>query len=180
MRDLLANPPRSAFPDDSSETAPFGLSEFPRLLTGEVKLSVPVYAVWGACEDVAVLEKIRLAPASLQSVPSDPSKVVPVPPSTATRPSSIPSTPHSYSIPNLTVLDEATTRVLLIGGVRLRLFGLGGAVVQHKLFDNGAGTATIAGGQGTMWSTMLQIGELVDTAQKVRHVPLLQVRSDHH
>ncbi|GAA5986351.1 hypothetical protein JCM10908_003718 [Rhodotorula pacifica] len=174
MRDLLANPPRAAEADGlvNGEHTPassttFGLSEFPRLLSGELKFNVPVYTVWGACEDVAVLEKIRLAPPSPQSVPSDPSKSVPIPPSTATRPSSIPSTPHSYSIPNLTVLDEATTRVLLIGGVRLRLFGLGGAVVQHKLFDNGQGTATIAGGQGTMWTTMLQIGELVDTAQKV-------------
>lgn len=187
MRDLLANPPptpdrpSSEGTNGSAEQSPggggaaFGLSEFPRLLSGDLKFNVPVYAVWGACEDVAVLEKIRLAPPSPQSVPSDPSKAVPIAPSTATRPSSIPSTPHSYSIPNLTVLDEATTRVLVVGGVRLRLFGLGGAVVPHKLFDNGQGTATIAGGQGTMWTTMLQVGELVDTAQKVRvfGVPLV-------
>lgn len=51
----------------------------------------------------------------------------------------------------------------------MRLFGLGGAVVSHKLFDNGTGTATIAGGGGTMWTTVLQIGELVDTAQKVSY-----------
>ncbi|GAA5894905.1 hypothetical protein JCM6882_008238 [Rhodosporidiobolus microsporus] len=165
MRDLLARPPKHAFPDQSEHA--FGLSEFPKLLAGELKLNVPVYTIWGACEDVAVLEKIRLAPPSAQTPPADPSKVAPAPPSTATRPHSISTTPPSYSIPNLTVLDEATTRVLLIGGVRLRLFGLGGAVVPHKLFDNGSGTATIAGGQGTMWTTMLQIGEIVDTAQKV-------------
>jgi hypothetical protein len=35
------------------------------------------------------------------------------------------------------------------------------------MFDNGEGNATIAGGQGTMWTTALQIGELVDTAQRV-------------
>jgi hypothetical protein len=35
------------------------------------------------------------------------------------------------------------------------------------MFDNGEGMATIAGGQGTMWTTALQIGELVDTAQRV-------------
>ncbi|BGP07053.1 hypothetical protein JCM10049v2_002883 [Rhodotorula toruloides] len=169
MRELLANPPKTAFPNASpSESPAFGLSEFPKLLSGELKLNVPVYTVWGACEDVAILEKIRLAPPSAQSIPSDPSTLAPAPPSTATRPSfgTLPMTPPSYSIPNLTVLDEATTRVLLIGGVRLRLFGLGGAVVPHKLFDNGTGTATIAGGQGTMWTTVLQIGELVDTAQK--------------
>ncbi|KAK4699647.1 hypothetical protein P7C70_g6612, partial [Phenoliferia sp. Uapishka_3] len=157
MRDLLVNPPKGTSPSESF----FGLSEFPKLLTGELKLNVPVYTVWGACEDVAILEKIRLAAPSLITVPSDPSKP-PTPPA-----QQLPTTTSGYSIPNLTVLDEATTRVLLIGGVRLRLFGLGGAVVSHKLFDTGTGSATIAGGGGTMWTTVLQVGELVDTAQKV-------------
>ena len=110
------------------------LSEFPLLLSGQLKLQVPVFTVWGACEDVFVLEKFRSG---------------------------------AYSIENLTILDEATTRCLDVGGVKLRLFGLGGALVSHKLFDNGEGNATIAGGQGTMWTTALQIGELVDTAQRV-------------
>lgn len=110
------------------------LSEFPRLLDGTLKFDVPVFTVWGACEDVAILERFRVG---------------------------------EYRVQNLQVLDEATTRAIEVGGVRLRLFGLGGAVVMHKLFDNGDGAATIAGGQGTMWTTLLQIGELVDTAQKV-------------
>ena len=110
------------------------LSEFPLLLSGQIKLQVPVYTVWGACEDVIVLEKFRSG---------------------------------QYDIENLHVLDEATTRCLDIGGVKLRLLGLGGALVPHKMFDNGDGNATIAGGQGTMWTTALQIGELVDTAQRV-------------
>lgn len=110
------------------------LSEFPLLLSGQIKLQVPVYTVWGACEDVIVLEKFRGG---------------------------------QYDIENLHVLDEATTRCLDIGGVKLRLLGLGGALVPHKMFDNGDGNATIAGGQGTMWTTALQIGELVDTAQRV-------------
>lgn len=110
------------------------LSEFPLLLAGQLKLHVPVYTVWGACEDVLVLEKFRSS---------------------------------AYAIDNLHVLDEATTRCLDVGGVKLRLLGLGGALVPHKLFDNGDGSATIAGGQGTMWTTALQIGELVDTAQRV-------------
>ncbi|OBZ71889.1 Uncharacterized protein C16H5.12c [Grifola frondosa] len=110
------------------------LSEFPLLLSGHIKLQVPVYTVWGACEDVLVLEKFRAG---------------------------------TYDIENLHVLDEATTRLLDIGGVKLRLLGLGGALVPHKMFDNGDGSATIAGGQGTMWTTALQIGELVDTAQRV-------------
>ncbi|KAF8161781.1 hypothetical protein K438DRAFT_2025711 [Mycena galopus ATCC 62051] len=110
------------------------LSEFPLLLSGTLKLKVPVYTVWGACEDVLVIEKFRSG---------------------------------SYAIENLHILDEATTRCLDLGGVKLRLLGLGGALVPHKMFDNGDGNATIAGGQGTMWTTALQIGELVDTAQRV-------------
>lgn len=72
-----------------------------------------------------------------------------------------------YKIPNLHIIDEAHSRLLDVGGVKLRLLGLGGAIVMHKLFDNGEGRTTIAGGQGTMWTTLLQIGELVDTANRV-------------
>lgn len=110
------------------------LSELPQLLNKEFKLDIPVYTVWGACEDVRVLEKFRSA---------------------------------EYRVDNLHIIDEANSRLLDIGGVKLRLLGLGGAVVMHKLFDNGEGKTTIAGGQGTMWTTLLQMGELVDTAHRV-------------
>lgn len=83
------------------------LSEFPQFLSGEKQLDVPVYTVWGACEDVAIIEKFRT---------------------------------KEYQIDNLFMLDEGSSHLLDIGGVSLRLFGLGGAVVQHKLFDNGEGT----------------------------------------
>ena len=95
---------------------------------------MPVYTVWGACEDVRVLEKFRS---------------------------------KEYKVPNLYIIDEAQSMLLEVGGVKLRLLGLGGAVVMHKLFDNGEGRTTIAGGQGTMWTTLLQMGELVDTANRV-------------
>lgn len=110
------------------------LSEFPLLLSGQIKLQVPVFTVSGACEDILLLEKLRTG---------------------------------TYDIENLHVIDEATTRCLDIGGIKLRLLGLGGAFVPHKMFDNGEGSATIAGGNGTIWTTALQIGELVDTAQRV-------------
>ncbi|KAG0098098.1 hypothetical protein BGZ93_001132 [Podila epicladia] len=110
------------------------LSELPLYLSGQKALKVPLYTVWGACEDVSVLEKFRNG---------------------------------EYTIPNLNIIDESATAVIDIGGVKLRLFGLGGAIAQHKLFDIGDGTSTIAGGSGTMWTTALQIGQLVDTAQKV-------------
>ena len=103
-------------------------------INGQLKLNVPVYTVWGACEDVRVLEKFRSG---------------------------------EYKVDNLHIVDEASSRLLELGGVKLRLLGLGGAVVMHKLFDNGEGRTTIAGGQGTMWTTLLQMGELVDTANRV-------------
>jgi hypothetical protein len=110
------------------------LSELPLFLNKTHTLNVPVYTVWGACEDVQVLEKLRSG---------------------------------EYKIDNLHIIDEAHSRLLDVGGVKLRLLGLGGAVVMHKLFDNGEGRTTIAGGQGTMWTTLLQMGELVDTANRV-------------
>ena len=110
------------------------LSELGLFLNKQLKLNVPVFTVWGACEDVRVLEKFRSG---------------------------------EYKVDNLTIIDESTSRLLEIGGVKLRLLGLGGAVVMHKLFDNGEGRTTIAGGQGTMWTTLLQMGELIDTANRV-------------
>ncbi|KAI5778090.1 hypothetical protein EDC01DRAFT_758522 [Geopyxis carbonaria] len=116
----------------AQETHP--LSELPLFLNKTYTLDVPVYTVWGACEDVRVLEKFRSG---------------------------------EYKIANLHIIDEASSRLLDVGGVKLRILGLGGAVVMHKLFDNGEGRTTIAGGQGTMWTTLLQMGELVDTANRV-------------
>lgn len=122
-------PVKSRFPPQA-----LPLSELSMFLTGELKLDVPVYTVWGACEDVRVLERFRSG---------------------------------EYKVQNLHIIDEARSLLLEIGGVKLRLLGLGGAVVMHKLFDNGEGRTTIAGGQGTMWTTLLQMGELVDTANRV-------------
>lgn len=110
------------------------LSELSLFIEKKYTLDIPVYTVWGACEDVRVLEKFRLG---------------------------------EYKVDKLHIIDEANSRLLEVGGVKLRLLGLGGAVVMHKLFDNGEGRNTIAGGQGTMWTTLLQMGELVDTANRV-------------
>lgn len=110
------------------------LSELSLFIEKKYTLDIPVYTVWGACEDVRVLEKFRSG---------------------------------EYKVDKLHIIDEASSRLLEVGGVKLRLLGLGGAVVMHKLFDNGEGRTTIAGGQGTMWTTLLQMGELVDTANRV-------------
>eukprot|EP00041_Stephanoeca_diplocostata_P033735 m.1121549 g.1121549 ORF g.1121549 m.1121549 type:complete len:815 (+) comp24399_c0_seq5:134-2578(+) len=68
-----------------------------------------------------------------------------------------------YSVGNLFILDEHHTYA--IDG--LRLLGLGGGFETGKLLDGGEGNdSTIAGGEGTMWTTLLQIGELLSTARK--------------
>ncbi|OCF34791.1 hypothetical protein I316_03335 [Kwoniella heveanensis BCC8398] len=73
-----------------------------------------------------------------------------------------------YEVQNLSIIDETTTKLVEVGGMKLRLFGLGGTVAPHKMLNSaGEGYATIAGGQGTMWTTALQMGELIDTAQRV-------------
>lgn len=147
LREALLNPSPEQIQEQNGQD--FILSEFPKLLSGAISLKVPVYTVWGACEDVHIIEKLRLA--------ADTNSTSPI----------SKNNKSEYAIPNLTVLSEGCSRLLNIGGNKLRLFGLGGSLVYHKLFDNGEGNATIAGGSGTMWTTALQIGELVDTAQRV-------------
>ena len=61
-----------------------------------------------------------------------------------------------WQVPNLFILDEQHS--YSFGGVRL--FGLGGAVHTAKLLDSGEGNAeSVAGENGRMWTTLLQVGE---------------------
>lgn len=133
MRRTIANSPTLTTLKEQVPRHQLPLSQLPLFLSETHTFDVPVYAVWGACEDVQVLEKLRSG---------------------------------EYKVKNLNILDESHSRLLEVGGIKLRLLGLGGAVVMHKLFDNGEGRTTIAGGQGTMWTTLLQMGELVDTANR--------------
>jgi pimeloyl-ACP methyl ester carboxylesterase len=43
------------------------LGEGPALLAGTVRLSVPVYVVWGEDDDVRVLERLRAAPSLVRA-----------------------------------------------------------------------------------------------------------------
>ena len=106
------------------------VSQYPLLKSGAMKLNVPVYVVWGSCEDVHIIEEFRTSP---------------------------------NLILNLFIVDENQSGVIQTESFRIRLLGLGGAVVMHKIFDVGEGKSTIAGGGGTMWCTALQMGELLDT-----------------
>lgn len=41
-----------------------------------------------------------------------------------------------YEVHNLNVLDEAASRVIEVSGLRVRLFGLGGAVAAHRMCES--------------------------------------------
>lgn len=113
---------------------PQGLSELPKLLSGNLKLNVPVYTIYGASEDLTVLEKFKTG---------------------------------EYNVPNLHIISEDQTFALETpSGHTVRLMGLGGSLVLHRFFDNGDGTSTIAGTHGLMWTTAIQIGQLIQTVRK--------------
>ncbi|KAI8055505.1 hypothetical protein BDF22DRAFT_618205 [Syncephalis plumigaleata] len=118
-------------------TQPFQLSQLSDYISGRRRFRRPIYVAWGACEDVAVLEKFRSG---------------------------------SYIVKNLKILDEVSTHLVDLGGLHLRLLGLGGSIIRHKLFDHGDGKScagTMAGGGGMMWTSLLQLGELMETATRV-------------
>lgn len=110
------------------------MSELPKFLDGSQNLVVPVYTIYGAAEDLTVLEKFKNG---------------------------------SYKVPNLHIIDECTTYTIKTpSGPTIRLFGLGGSLVLHRLFDHGDGSLSIAGSPGVMWTTLLQIGQLISTVRK--------------
>lgn len=109
------------------------LSELPDFLSNKASLNVPVYTVYGATEDITVVEKFRNG---------------------------------TYSVKNLFVIDETTTYAIETpNGPKLRLAGIGGALVLNRFFDNGDGLSRIAGTHGFMWTTALQIGQLIQTVK---------------
>eukprot|EP00043_Microstomoeca_roanoka_P029560 m.22299 g.22299 ORF g.22299 m.22299 type:complete len:523 (+) comp9285_c0_seq1:108-1676(+) len=68
-----------------------------------------------------------------------------------------------YKVPNLTILDERAT--MRVGTVRF--FGLGGSFRPTRLFDAGdAVVDSLAGRNDKLWTTLLQVGELIDLADK--------------
>lgn len=74
---------------------------------------------------------------------------------------------RDYIVPNLHLINElASFTIETSSGYKLRLFGLGGALILNKLFDTGDGRTTIAGTHGVVWTSLLQIGQLITTARK--------------
>lgn len=130
----------SDMPEEGKEATLEGdaLSQLPEFLSGKLNFLVPVYTIYGASEDLAVIEKFKSG---------------------------------TYSVPNLHLIDENTTFRIPTkmasgeNGPGIRIFGIGGSLILHRLFDNGDGVSTIAGTPGLMWTTALQIGQLIQTVR---------------
>lgn len=110
-------------------------SELGKFISGEERLEVPVYVVWGNQEDVHVLKKFA---------------------------------DGSYHVPNLYILNQDSSFTISLDGSTLRLFGLGGAFLYHRFFDIGHGSPTVAGADGVMWSTLIQLGNLIELSERYK------------
>lgn len=71
-----------------------------------------------------------------------------------------------YHVPNLYILDHRHSYAISSEQLTLRLFGIGGAFSYSQLFDVGSGNDYICGGQGTVWVSMCQLGELLELAEQ--------------
>lgn len=115
------------------------LSELMDFIQGRQMLDVPVYAIFGGQEDVKVVERVASG---------------------------------AYTIPNLHLINPRSSPSFEIGDSKIRgekrtirLFGLGGSITYHKSFDLGEGGSHSAGRDGSMWSTVLHIGEILEAAE---------------
>lgn len=71
-----------------------------------------------------------------------------------------------YHVPNLYIVDHRTSYAISTDHLTLRLFGLGGTFNYHRLFDVGRGSDTVSGGEGSTWANLIQMGELLDMADR--------------
>ena len=126
----------------SVKSKPGMISEFMEYTSGRQRFNVPVYVVHGNQEDVSVLLKVHS---------------------------------KQYSVPNLHLVTPRDSPVITLRAdeanpnsppLHVRILGLGGNVTYSKLFDIGEGREMFAGGHGEMWATIVQAGELLDTAAR--------------
>lgn len=122
------------------KTRPHILSELLDFIKGRRHFEVPVYAVYGNQEDVRVIQKCRNG---------------------------------TYTIPNLHLVDACSSPTITLADaerpgerLKVRLLGLGGDIVYEHFFNIGQGSDGVAGEEGRIWATLLQVGELLELAEK--------------
>ena len=122
------------------KTRPHILSELLDFIKGRRRFEVPVYAIYGNQEDVKVIQKCLNG---------------------------------TYTIPNLHLVDARSSPTIVLpdterpnGRLKIRLLGLGGGIVYEHFFNIGQGSDGVAGEEGRIWVTLLQVGELLELAEK--------------
>ncbi|GMM31890.1 hypothetical protein DAMA08_046350 [Martiniozyma asiatica (nom. inval.)] len=117
------------------------LSELPRYISGELKLTVPLYTVYGMCEDSTVINKFRHGVYKVHNL-------------------NIIDDAHVHCI------DMAGTSVLLAGiGGSLsyhKLFHQG----STQAAPSANSILPVSGDPGNIWITMLQLGQLIESFLK--------------
>lgn len=107
------------------------ISELDLYLNGEIELPCPVYTTFGPLDDPIIIDKFQSG---------------------------------EYKIPNLYILDHLNQYEIKNpskDGPNIRLYGIGGNVKIHSLFDNGnLNLNNISGKTGDLWITLIQIAEL--------------------
>lgn len=85
----------------------------------------------------------------------------------------------SYHVPNLYILNQDSSFSISLGVHSLRLFGLGGSFMYHRFFDIGQGTASVSGADGSMWSTLIQVGNLIELADRYKDPNEIRILVSH-
>ncbi|KAG7193438.1 uncharacterized protein KQ657_000856 [Scheffersomyces spartinae] len=108
-----------------------GLSQLSLYLDGTKQLPCPVYTIFGPLDDPYVINKFQTG---------------------------------QWDIPNLFLLDQNNTYTIetpKASQPNIRLYGLGGSLKIHSLFDSGSlELENVAGKVGDLWITLTQVAEL--------------------
>lgn len=126
------------------------ISELPQFLSGEQKLQIPVYTIYGMCEDSYVINKFRFGYYSI---------------------------PNLHIIDDCSLhlikLNKDNSQPILLSGI-------GGSLSYHKIFHQGTthnfndivnpssakvpkDVIPISGDPGNIWITILQLGKLIQS-----------------
>jgi len=85
----------------------------------------------------------------------------------------------SYYVPNLYLLNPNSSFTISLGMHSLRLFGIGGAFLYHRLFDTGQGLPMATGAEGVMWATIIQLGNLIELSERYKDPNEIRVLVSH-
>ncbi|RLV90653.1 hypothetical protein JA1_004441 [Spathaspora sp. JA1] len=122
-----------------------GISQFSQYVDGQKALPCPVYTIFGPLDDPRIVNQIQM---------------------------------NTLQVPNLYLIDHTHNYEIKTTPPdipNIKLYGLGGALKMHSLFDSGTLTYnSVSGKPSELWITLLQIAELylnVTTTQNMETLP---------